>query len=175
MAQEPEEKELETLLRDFAVKQPPKGLLDNFEKNVWEKINQGPEPLDWKFALLLGVASVGLITAVFIWGIMPLVKRSTPDSINPQVIQREIQRLQADQDTGAVAVSVVREIEAEPVAVTPPPAAVLNEEEVFTEISEDLFILQMLGEDAGMLEDYDLLENDIQTLSQMETRAARAL
>lgn len=171
MNREDAEKELETLLGNFTVKQTPKEVTEGFEQGVWKKINQGAEPLDWKFALVLGAASVALITAVFIWGIMPLVKRSTPDTINPQVIRREIQRLQADQDARAAAIPVVRELEAEqPAPALPAAPAAANEEALFEDISEELFILQLLGEDAGILDDYGILESDIQILTQIEAR-----
>ncbi len=132
---EQEEKKVKDLLKDFKLKSPPHDLRQNYMNEVRKKIELLPSGW-WPWGFPILILLM-LLGAVAIGFLVGLPKSKVALIKKPsEFMSRMVNR-------GAEA----------------------RDRKVFEKLSEDLFLLQILGEDEGLAEEFDSLESDMEFFS----------
>lgn len=136
---EKEEKEIRKFFGGCRFKKPPQDLMKNYEEEVQRKIAQPPSVFGLQGVLAIALV-VGVLAVVGFFVVPSLVKPKVPVILS----------------------------EPSPARIELPPSAASNkairQEELFERVAEDILILEILGEDEGLMEDFDSIETDAELL-----------
>lgn len=150
MARENEEREIRELLNQAPREVPPGFLLADYEKRVWERIEREvARRARWRglgFVLLV-TAAVGLAAALVLFPSLNRPKAFEPEISGPVLPGVEPRRLEGE-------------------------SLEMTEEMLFREMTDDLFILEMLGEAEKLMDDTDLIQGDLDFFEQVASEAA---
>ncbi len=180
---EHEDQDIREFFQNYRQKRPPQAILRNFESDVIRKIKSADERPWLSLSAIISLSTVGIFVAVFIFFILPLGRRA-PVAPEPALIALESVPVMQPPVEQAPVPPVVPAVPAEklepavPAVVEPVPAEVppavapavpepATEEELFNAMAGDLFILEMLGEDEGILDDASRVSGDLEFLSQV--------
>lgn len=147
-----EDREIKKILESYRLKKAPASLMRNYEKEVLQKIRAGSPKWGpgWQ-GVLLGAVIFALLGGLgFFWLLRPVGEKIPPSLPAP-----------------APALSAAS---SPPVAETAKPipvqAKVEDEDALFDQMANDLFVLEMLGEDEGLLDELDRVAADIEIWAQ---------
>ena len=182
---EKEEREVEELLKNYKLKSPPESLLKNYVEEVRKKIDTAPKDPVFGFPVVFFAIAVALgLVGGFVFflrpaltprkeAVPPLVTVSDEAKVVPQEMEQAIKlaaepsgAAQETQKPEAVPASVASEEtpsvgqEAAPVEKIPTKGTDLDK------MAKDLFVLEALGEDEGLLEEFERMETDIEFFDQ---------
>lgn len=132
-----EEKQVRKILSSYKLKEPPAGMMEGYVEEVRRKIKTSPAGLPLGPASLLAWTLAGAVLLGVLVFAFPRL------GVQPKPIRSLSSTAQ----------------EAEPAPVTPP-----SEEALHDRLAEDLFILEMLGEDEGVFSDFEHVETDLELL-----------
>ncbi len=164
-----EELEVRNLMKKVDIKKVPERLLENYESEVLRRIKMAPGiPYGILFSAVTAAAvCAALGTWIFIARVQPAANLE-PET---QPVYREIEKNPA----------VEERVTAVPVPLTPqvipsnlkaiPAESQKDAAPDFKKIADDLFILEMLGEDEGVLDSMDRAASDIEIGGQVGTVA----
>lgn len=162
-----EELEVRELMKKVNMQKVPDGLLRNYESEVLRKIKIEPG-ISYGFifsAVTVAAVCVALGTWIYIARVQPAKNSET----EVQPVYREIEKSQMRMEQVPAPL---------PSEIVPPKQNVVvpsfvQKEAVpdFKKIADDLFILEMLGEDDGVLDSMDRAASDIEIAGQVGTVA----
>ncbi len=140
-----DEKKIRELLKGYSSK-PPEDLMKNYVEEVRLKIGPAPSGPAFGFpALVLMLALSAFLSGVLWLGMLfrPALQPAAPkQQSRPEVV--------VNQDRNGIAQeSFEQDIQA------------VEEQADFEELSDNLMILEMLGEDTGLMDDSDTVEADL--------------
>jgi len=143
-----DEKKIKKILDAYSVRKPPDALMKDYEKEVMEKIKVSKPG----FPLGLGIALGASLTCLAIAAMLYFVYLAPAKSRG------------ADQN-------VSKNLEVIVIRPTPTPEpintpVVEDEDSYYDTLAQDLLLLEMLGEDEGLLDDFELMEVDMEFMSQ---------
>jgi len=138
-----DEKKIKKLLDAYGVRKPPDSFMKDYEKDVMEKIKASKPGFPLGLGIALGISvSCILIAAILYFAYLAPV--SSRGEIRETAKQQEV--------------IVIRP--------TPTTEPVEDDETFYDNLAKDLLLLELLGEDEGLLDDFELLEMDMELLSQ---------
>lgn len=140
MKWDPEEKEMKELLEQYQVKKPPEDLMRNYVAEVRGRIDAAPQESGMGvplivLGLLLGLGMVGVL-------ILSPMKKETPQKAGEEVSLSVPEKASVARETSSQA-----------------------EQVLFDQVADDLFVLEMLGEDEGIIDDTSRVEMDLQVFA----------
>ena len=131
-----DEKKIQEMMSRHRMKEPPRELMRDYEAGVWKRIEASSVRRMWTFGLAAGLSlAAALALALGLW-FAPEIERKSPAVEEPRV---------------TVPVPELSSAEAVP-------------EALFQELENELFVLEMLGEDEGLLDDTEVLVQDMDFL-----------
>ena len=134
-----EDKEIKKALESYRLRKPPDSLMKNYEEEVWKKIRSAQEGPALGITLALSTALILAFLFAFVFFLQPKLAKAP------------------------VKVPVASATAPATAPVTAPwPARVIQEEIDFDKMAEELFILEALGEDEGLLDDLEHLSADME-------------
>lgn len=142
-----EEHELKELLKKVKARKPSQSVLNNFEKEVLQKIHRPgfPRGITFSFAAALIVAGAALYILL---PPQPSQTLPAPETIAAQIGAPVFQEKPAT-DSKAEETLTTEE-----------------ETEIMDELSQDLFILEMLGEDEGLIDGFERMSVETAFMTQ---------
>jgi hypothetical protein len=130
-----EEREIKKALESYRLKKPPDSLMKNYEEAVWKKIRASEKSPAFGITLGLSIAVVLAFLFVLVFILQPKPAKAPARTPVPPLTAP---------------------------LTAPQPARVIQEEVDFDQMAEELFILEALGEDEGLLDDLERLTTDIE-------------
>ncbi len=143
MSPNSEESDIPKLLAERRLKRPPEDVLKNYVEEVRQKIAAEPAGPGWGVAVGLAVALA--LAAALVWSL---------------VAERREVRVPAEAPGVSQALPGTRDQ-----AVRAAPETVSDE--VLESLEDDLFLLEMLGEDQGLLDVPERMETDLEVFSEI--------
>lgn len=155
-----EEKELAQILASVKDEPLSSAVLENFEEDVLRKVYHAQHGLP--MGVLVPALGLGfmifLFALIFVWNSMRVEKESVTPVLNAELTQG-FQETKQEMQTPKLVNNEAQD--QHPVSLKEEAAKPELSEKVLEELSKDLFILEMLGEDEGLLDDFDRLESDL--------------
>lgn len=153
MSNHHEDEEIRKLLKSFRAKRPPEDLLKNYEQEVLRKIHAAPgQGFPAAGAFALAACGAGLL----VLGIVMLAPR--PHTVKPAVPEISAEAPVRRDLTPEASPEAAPSPETAPKELSPAAeAAELSEDDV---AARDLLILEMLGEDEGLVDGFDRMAGD---------------
>ena len=141
----PEEKKIREVFERYRFKKPPDSLMKNYENEVLKKIKAPPSagPGLGAAAAFSAAALLAAGLVFMVWFRPPALKNSVPA---PAALQEPVS------------------MEARP----QPKIEGLQNQVVLQKMADDLFVLEMLGEDENLLGDFDRAATDVELLGSAE-------
>lgn len=136
---------LRSIFQGVSLKEPPKTMLDHFEDEVMNKVRFAA------WSPVISFLGVGILMAGLILGAMFYFPKQTVKSY-------EIKEVSAPGVQSENGVKQAQEVLSD-----------LQIEQISEEVSTDLLLLQMLGEDEEFNMDFKLMDSDMEILSQAAT------
>lgn len=131
-----DEKKIQGLMSRHRMKEPPRELMRDYEAGVWKRIEASSVRRMWTFGLAAGLSlAAALALALGLW-LAPEIGKKSPAVEEPTVT----------------------------VSAPELPSAKTSPEAFFEELENELFVLEMLGEDEGFLDDTEVLVQDMDFL-----------
>jgi hypothetical protein len=132
-----DEMKIESLMRGYRLKRPPEKLMENYVDEVRRKIAAAPAGPAFGLPALILVAAVAAALAFWFYeASLPVVRPVPAKTVTAEGAGSTVHREAGDTETA------------------------------FEEMADEWLILQMLGEDQGILDAYDPLEIDMEFLAQ---------
>ena len=173
------EEEIKKFFDSHRPKRAPESLLKNYEKEVWDKIRaseKGPQ-IGYGVALAVALSFAFLLTLIFIFLIRPYQEKSTleiaakspavvaPREAIPILKEKAIDKAAPIETPKQPQVSEIASVKPEPSEDRDSPLRGSDKEMQPIELAldtlaEELFILEMLGEDEELLSDLEILMSD---------------
>jgi len=142
------EDQIKKLLSSFQAKQPPEAMMKDYEKEVLQKIDAGHGQPAFGLGLALGLAlAVALAAGLGYW----FYTQAPAPQESPSVIPLS-PAIPAEAGIQALDSPVQQSVTSVPFSM-PAPAEISDISLI--EMTMDLFLLEMLGEDSGLLDDFD--------------------
>ena len=176
MSFENDDKELMEMMKGLRGKKPPRQVLQNFENNVMKKIHQSAPFLG------IGWVPVVCVSAALAAGLVFFLlhkQQPVPETQPVLVAEKALDSFEEVTQTekiSEVSTPFLPQVTTQlppksQTGVTALPVSELQTEEaaeqVFNRFSENLLLLQMLGEDQGLVDNARLMESDVEILSQL--------
>ena len=141
-----EEESIRKLIGSCKMKEPPSALFKNYEQEVLEKIRGSHSGPVFGWQVSAGLALLFVLAIAFLFLVKP---RLVTHQVEPSVVRA-------------------------PTAPVPVPAAAKipvpdHSQADFDQMSHDVFILETLGEDEGILDEFDRMESDTELFVQPQT------
>jgi hypothetical protein len=138
---EREEEAIKKLFQSYCLKKPPESALKDYEQEVLRKVRAFQPKPAFGGQAVLGAAVVATLICLFAFFVRPFLAPKKESVTKP---------------------SAVVEYQ---VPVRPQDAA---SEDLLGALARDLFILEMLGEDEGLLEELELVTMDVELFQQVQ-------
>jgi hypothetical protein len=154
-----DDKEIRELLSEYRLKEPPKSLLQNYEGEVMAKIlsleNAPAIPLP-----VIALSAALILLLGFIWLMILRPEPVYQPTVTPS-------RVQTPERAAVFVNAPMRQaVPGLEVSRIQPSSKEASEEKAFDQMERDLFILEMLGEDEGLMDDLDRLATDVEFVIQ---------
>ena len=144
-----DEEKIKSLLRAYSDK-PPEDLMKNYAAEVRKKIRSAPGQ-SWG----LGLPAVLCLVALSLLAAVVLMKPAHNQVVVPQTaVKEEVQPEATPQETAPAAVPLPEDFEKLLQQV--------EDQADFEELSDSLMVLELLGEDAGLMDDSGMVEADVE-------------
>jgi len=144
-----DEEKIKSLLRAYSGK-PPEDLMKNYVAEVRKKIQSAPGQ-SWG----LGLPAVLFLVALSLLAAFVLMKPAHHQAVVPQsAVKEEVQPEATPQETAPAAAPQPEDFEKLLQQV--------EDQADFEELSDSLMVLELLGEDAGLMDDSGTVEADVE-------------
>jgi len=143
-----DEKKIKKILDAYSVRKPPDSLMKDYEKEVMEKIKASKPGFPLGLGIALGASLTCLAIAAMLYFVYlaPAKPRGGVQNISNH---QEVIVIRPKSTPETISLSLVEE-----------------EDSFYDNLAQDLLLLEMLGEAEGLLDDFELLEVDMEFMSQ---------
>ena len=164
---EKEEQEVEELLKNYKLKSPPESLLKNYVEEVRKKIDVASKGPLFGFPVVFFAIAVAFgLVGGFVFFLRPAL---TPrkETVTPLVTVSDEAKVVPRQMEPAIKPAAKLSEEAALVREEPAPVEKIPAKGTdLDKMAKDLFVLEALGEDEGLLEEFERMETDIEFFDQ---------
>jgi len=164
LASKDEERKIEKLLSSYQVRKPPDALMKDYEKEVQEKIKAKGSGPAVGVTVAVGISvALAFVFGVYYFFMMEPAKEKSPVIPAEAGIQTIDSRLRGNDNAEQKPTEVEEETLPERID-----QVILDEEALYESMAEDLLLLEMLEEDAGLIDDFEMMEVDLEFLTQLQ-------
>lgn len=147
MNRDKDEQKIEELFQGYSVKNPPEELMKNYVHEVRLKIRNTPGAPAFGFPAFAVILAVSALLGGAFW-----LRSATRPVVQPAAVK---QMMTEESPALEEAVSAVTEESFEE------ELQAMDEEADFEGLADDLMVLELLGEDSGLMDDSDRVEADL--------------
>ncbi len=170
---------IEKIFQNQKLKKIPDKMLKDFELEVYQRIWAPAPPFPW---MKLGLGMIFILGCALMISQLHLADQKKSSSSNTAqvsgktVLRPDVIQEQSFKKSQPLAIISVPEIENHQPgtsaslqsSVPSVTASVASDQKIFSQVSQDLWVLEMLDEDQDFLQDQDLIKPEIQVLNQIQ-------